>query len=219
VIDGEDLEFLRQLVLSQPSLSHANIIEILKIQRQKTIAKSTLCNTLKRLGLVKYRSSKSKLPRPKPKPKNLQIEDNLEKPTKKYSLQPGRFKLQNDMNYSSDLSNEAWELVRDLFEKTTKKGRPSKISKRQIVNAIFYVCRTGCQWELLPSDFPNFRTVKTYFRNWKMKGLWQKMGERLRRKYREKIGKQEEPSAGSVDSQSTKTTEKGGPEDSMATKR
>ena len=89
-------------------------------------------------------------------------------------------------------------------------GRPANHLRREIVNAILYVLRTGCQWRALPHDFPAWKTVYTYFRNWRRDGTWKRIHDTLRKQLRRVAGRHPEPSASILDSQSTKTTEKGG---------
>ena len=112
-------------------------------------------------------------------------------------------------NYPSDLSNLEWEQIKCFFESAYRTGRRPKHDKRQLVNAIFYVARTGCQWTYLPKDFPPWKTVYTYFWTWQRQGLFEKMHNELRKQMRTLLGRNEEPSAVIVDSQSTKTTERG----------
>ena len=113
-------------------------------------------------------------------------------------------------SYPSDLSDLQWEIVRSFFEsKPNKVGRPCKHSKREIVNAVFYVLQSGCAWRLLPHDFPSWRTVYTEFRDWQNLGIWEKVNTFLVKTWRIKKGKTENPSAAVIDSQSVRTTEKG----------
>jgi putative transposase len=111
-------------------------------------------------------------------------------------------------NYSTDLSDAHWKLVRPLVEK--RMGRPPKVSRRRILDAIFYILRTGCQWRLLPSNFPHWSTVHSAYRRWRLDGALEKLHEALREKVRLKAGRSGEAHAAILDSQSVKTTEKGG---------
>lgn len=111
--------------------------------------------------------------------------------------------------YPTDLSDKEWALLEPLLPPAKTGGRKRAVEVREVINAIFYLLRTGCSWRMLPQDFPKWQTVYTYFRDWKEAGTWQKANDVLRRKVRLQEGRDEEPSAGIMDSQSTKTAEKG----------
>lgn len=112
--------------------------------------------------------------------------------------------------YSSDLTNAQWRRIEPLIPCPRGQGRPRKASYRELVNAVLYLLRTGCAWRLLPHDFPHWKTVYTYFRLWRIAGVWNKIHERLREEVRQAAGREKSPSAAILDSQSVKTTEKGG---------
>jgi transposase len=88
-------------------------------------------------------------------------------------------------------------------------GRPADYARREIVNAILYVLRTGCQWRAIPHDLPPWQLVYAYFRTWRRTGTWAQIHETLRQQLRRKEGRHPQASAAILDSQSVKTTEKG----------
>lgn len=112
-------------------------------------------------------------------------------------------------SYSTDLTDEEWGLLRPLLPADKSRGRKRTVDLREILNAIFYIIRTGCQWRMTPHDFPVWQTVYSYFRQWRKDGTWVKMNDSLRKDLRQASGKEAEPSAGAIDSQSVKTTEEG----------
>jgi putative transposase len=112
-------------------------------------------------------------------------------------------------SYPTDISDEAWEWIAPLLGQKEGPGRKRTIDIREVVNAIFYLDKTGCQWEMLPHDFPDYRHVNYYYVEWTRSGIWDQVLSRLRELARVTAGKQIEPSAGVLDSQRVKTTAHG----------
>ncbi len=110
--------------------------------------------------------------------------------------------------YPTDLKYTEWQEISGFFP-SPERGRPLKWERWQIINGIVYVNRTGCQWRMLPVNFPPWKTVYFYYWCWKREGLWERINEVLVKRVRKKAGRNERPSAAVIDSQSVKTSEGG----------
>jgi len=111
--------------------------------------------------------------------------------------------------YETDLSDEQFALVEPFLPKPQRMGRPPA-DLRQVLDGILYLVRTGCQWRLLPKDFPPWSTVHTWYRRWRRDGAWENIHEALRRQVRRQAGRAPSPRSSAVDSQSVKTPSAGG---------
>jgi len=114
--------------------------------------------------------------------------------------------------YPSDLTDAEWEILEPLIPAISEEAVAVKYTRREIVNGILYVLRSGCPWRLMPHDLPAWGTVYDYFRAWRIAGIWDQALQALRRQTRQKQGRDEEPSAAVIDSQSIKTSAVRGPE-------
>jgi putative transposase len=108
--------------------------------------------------------------------------------------------------YPSDVTDAQWAILEPLLPVPDPEGRPVEIERREIVNAIFYVLRSGCPWRYLPHDLPVWETAYSYFRDWKQDGTWERIHTALRKQLRLRMGRDPEPSAAILDSQSVKTS-------------
>ena len=113
--------------------------------------------------------------------------------------------------YPTDLTDAQWGLLEPLLPPESSRGHPRTVNLREVVNSILYVLRGGIPWRLMPHDLPPCGTVWWYFRKWRTDGTWERVEEALRPMVREREGREATPSGAIIDSQSVRTTEKGGP--------
>lgn len=119
------------------------------------------------------------------------------------------------MSYPTDLTDDQWALIEPILtaratKKRSRGGRPPTVDRRQVINALLYQARTGCQWRLIPTNFPKWETVRYYFDLWTWDETWDEILSVLTAKARQHADRDAVPTAACIDSQSTKTTESGG---------
>ena len=112
--------------------------------------------------------------------------------------------------YPTDLTDRQWNCIKDLVPAAKPGGRPRSLQTRQVINAILFIVVTGVQWRMLPTDYPKWQSVYSYFRKWRDDGTWQRLHDTLRAALRRRAGRHKHPTAGCLDSQSVKTTQRPG---------
>ncbi len=184
---------------------------------KQTVAPSTLYRLLARHGWQQVDARASSAPTPESRRAQA---DRV--PVRERREQPLPAKANRERSpqcYPSDLTDQEWAILEPLIPPAKPGGRPRSVEMRAVINAIFYVDRTGCQWRALPHEFPPWSTVWTYFRTWRNDGTWERIHTVLREQVRVKQGREPTPSAAIIDSQSVKTSQKGGSAATMAARR
>jgi len=196
-LDDADTAVLLELLREHPGIGADNLTKLFVHRTGKSASDTTIRAHLVKLGW-------RRMPRPpEPPSEPAPTPEDPVRYTAHHRVEP------TAVSYPSDLSDAEWALLEPELRGRRQKN-PCGANTRAVVNAVLYIARTGCQWRFLPHDFPKWQTVaKTYYR-WINRGVWEKVNETLRRQVRVAVGKEPEPTAAIIDSQSVKTTEKGG---------
>src|SRR2546426_1043634 len=115
--------------------------------------------------------------------------------------------MKNNQLYPTDLTDRQWDCIKELIPAAKPGGRPRTLDMRAVINAILYIVVSGCQWRMLPREYPAWQSVYTYFQQWRDDGTWQRLHDTLRAQVRRRAGRHKQPTAGALDSQSVKTTQ------------
>ena len=115
--------------------------------------------------------------------------------------------MKKNPRYPSDLTDRQWNCIKDLIPAAKPGGRPRELEMRAVINAILYLVTTGCQWRMIPHEYPAWQSVYSYFQQWRNDGTWQRIHEQLRAQVRQQAGRHKHPTAAAMDSQSVKTTQ------------
>ena len=194
VIDEAGLQVLRTIVETKSRLTLDELAAAFTEITGKVVKSGPINKAMKTLGYRKVKPQKA-LSQPAPQSKPRYTEAHRREPT--------------PTAYPSTMTDREWQVMEPHLAKKDARGRPAKIEKRVLVDAIFYQVRTGCPWRYLPKDFPHWQAVWSLFRRLRDSGMLERMYDSLHEEYRRAIGRTESPTGGIVDSQTVKTTEKG----------
>lgn len=195
LMDDEDTAALRKRVTEQPGTPMVELVRLIE-ERGKKVSATTITKELKAMGFTRAKRRKA--------------------PSEPAPQTPPRYQAQHrreptESTYPSSVTDAEWGVLeRELEAARDSRGRKPQHSPRVMLNAIFYVVRTGCQWRQLPKDFPHWSAVWSVFRRLRDSGTLERLYDALFLLWRVSANRSENPTAGIVDSQTVKTTEKGG---------
>lgn len=208
-LSGSNLEALIEIAREKPLLSLDDTVEAFRKKTGVTTSTVTVRKYLKAAGIQKTRPTKEE--REAAVREKSDKEQEADSGSRKYGYNASHRDPGDSVRYPSGLTDTEWEQVRHLFDPIGRPGRPEKYPRRQMLDACIYVLRSGCSWRMLPKDFPHWQSVYKTFRRWSARGLFEAMYDELRQLWRAREGRNTDPSASVIDSQSVKTSPQGGP--------
>jgi putative transposase len=200
LLDAQHVQVLRAITREQPRSSLDELTREFQRRTGLTVCSVTVRKALRQAGIERLK--------PLRKPSERAAVQGSAAARTGYTQAHRRSDGPSGMN--TDLTEAEWALVADLFERQGGRGKPAKHARKRMVDACCYVVRTGCAWRLLPKSFPPWRGVYKAFSRWAAAGTFESMHDRLRRQWRDRIGRDPEPTAAIIDAQSTRSTAQGG---------
>jgi transposase len=207
-IQAREKQVLRELIAEQPLSTVGELVKSLHARTGTSVSTPTLVKAIKAQEIVRIKP---------PAPSGYAQPEHQEPPRYGYNE---RHRDEGDQErYATSLTQAEWEMVSDIFESEGERGRPAVHSRRAMVDACFYIVRTGCSWRLMPKTFPPWNAVYKLFRRWSDEGRFERMHDRLRQRWRERAEREASPTTAILDSQSTRTSPQGGAKGFDAGKR
>lgn len=197
-IQGEHESVLVDIVESDPTATLDEIACELERRTSVQAHHQTIVTTLRRLGLERIANKDA-----------VRVETRPAQ-APRYGYTDAHRRLEPEQTYPSCLTDREWDLVKDIFENDGGRGVPPRYSRRHLLDACCYVVRTGASWRMLPKDFPRWQNVYRTFRRWSDQGKFEQMHDRLREQWRERAGRDAQPTAAVIDAQSTRGSPQGG---------
>jgi transposase len=210
-LSAEGIAVLRELALAQPNATIDDLRRLLAAKTAVAVSRDTLYAYLKEARIKRgSRESRKETARRLAQASSAAVDRGGQAKLPAYGYTDRHRDAGDASRYPASLTDAEWEIVADLFE-VHGPGKPPKYPRRTMVDAICYVVRSGCPWRMLPKDLPPWQDVYAHFRRWTEKKLFEAMHDRLRGMWREREGRDANPTAVVIDSQSVKTSPQGGP--------